>query len=112
MQEETHIAVALQHDPGCYPDEVWDVALHHLDMYTEEVLEELKAIAWAENKEYPSYSSISARSGVHNWGASGSFSELLMQVSTGTAGGVGAAAIIGATKLAYEKLKSRSRGEA
>ncbi|MEU2396877.1 hypothetical protein ABZ764_02640 [Streptomyces pseudogriseolus] len=112
MQEETHIAVALQDDPCCYPDEVWDVSLRHLDMYTEEVLEELKTIAWAENKKYPSHSSISARSGVRDWGSSGSFSELLMQVSTGTVGGAGAMAIAGATKLVYTKLKSRSRGEA
>ncbi|MFC8412422.1 hypothetical protein [Streptomyces coelicoflavus] len=112
MQEETHIAVVLQDDHGCYPDEVWDVVLRHLDMYTEEVLQELKTIAWAENKKFPNHSSISARSGVYDWGASGSFSELLMQVSTGTVGGVGAMAIAGATKLVYEKLKSRSRGEA
>ncbi|WP_406337662.1 hypothetical protein [Streptomyces sp. NBC_00649] len=107
--QETQISVALSDDRGYYPQEVWDLCIDHLDMYTEEILDELGSIAWAEGNQYPNNSSIAATTGQLNWGASGSYSEILMQVSTGTAGGVGATAIAAAIKVAYEKIKSRAR---
>ncbi|MEU1020673.1 hypothetical protein ABZ366_00880 [Streptomyces sp. NPDC005904] len=109
--QESRISVALGDDLGHYPEEIWDLQLDHLDMFTEQVIDELDAIAWAEGNEYPSHSTVSARTGNHNWGASGSYSEIIMQVSTGTAGGVGTIAIAAAIKVAYEKLKSRSQGD-
>jgi hypothetical protein len=109
--QESRISVALGDDLGHYPDEVWDLDLDHLDMFTEEVIDELDAITWAEGEQAPSHSTVSARTGQHNWGASGSYSEIIMQVSMGTAGGAGATAIAAAVKMVYEKLKSRSQGD-
>ncbi|MEU6293482.1 hypothetical protein [Streptomyces sp. NPDC046988] len=109
--QESRISVALGDDLGYYPDEVWDLGLDHLDMFTEEVIDALSVIPWAEGNDAPSHSSVTARTGQHNWGASGSFSEIVMQVSLGTAGGVGAAAITEAIKATYQKLKSRAQGD-
>ncbi|MFD4117093.1 hypothetical protein ACFWSJ_27035 [Streptomyces niveus] len=109
--QESRISVALGDDLGCYPVEVWDLELDHLDMFTEEVIDALNAISWAEGNEFPSHSSVSARTAQHNWGASGSFSEIVMQLSLGTAGGVGATAITAAIKATYEKLRGRAQGD-
>lgn len=109
--QESRISVALGDDLGHYPDEVWHLELDHLDMFTEQVIDELDAIPWAEGKQAPSHSTVSAKTGKHSWGASGSYSEIIMQVSTGTAGGVGATAIAAAIKVVYEKLKGRAQGD-
>ncbi|MFC8779717.1 hypothetical protein ACFYY9_11190 [Streptomyces nigra] len=109
--QETRVSVALGDDLGHYPDEVWDLELDHLDMFTEEIIDELDAIPWAEGNHAPSHSTVSAQTSKHSWGSSGSYSEIIMQVSTGTAGGVGATAIAAAIKVVYEKLKSRARGD-
>ncbi|MFF9274587.1 hypothetical protein [Streptomyces griseosporeus] len=109
---ESHIVVALVEDLGHYPYEVWDLGLDHLDMFTEEVLEELHAIAWAEGNRYPSHYTMGGRTGQHNWGASGSFSEIIMQVASNAGGGVGAVATTAAIKSVYEKLRSRAHGDA
>jgi hypothetical protein len=109
--QESRISVALgDHPAAYYPLEVWDLALDELDMFTEEVIDELSVIPWAENADEPSFSTVSARTTQHNWGASGSSSEIILQVSTGAAGGIGATAIVAAIKTVYEKLKDRSRG--
>ncbi|MFF0432389.1 hypothetical protein ACFYU9_09240 [Streptomyces sp. NPDC004327] len=109
--QEALISVRLVDHPVYYPQEAWDIQLDHLDMYTEEVLEELAIIRWAETSEWPTHSTVSANTTQHNWGASGSFSEIIMQVSTGAMGGVGAAAIAGSIKAIYAKLRARSQGE-
>ncbi|MCX4449341.1 hypothetical protein [Streptomyces sp. NBC_01789] len=109
--QETYIAVSLGDDLGYYPQEVWSLNLTHLDMYTEDVLDELAGITWAEGNDYPNYSAVSATTGERNWGASGSYSEILMQVSTGAAGGVGTLAITAAIKVVYEKLRAHSQSE-
>lgn len=93
--QESRISVALgDHPAAYYPLEVWDLALDELDMFTEEVIDELSVIPWAKNADVPSFSTVSARTTQHNWGASGSSSEIIMQVSTGAAGGIGARAIV------------------
>ncbi|MFF1770136.1 hypothetical protein [Streptomyces sp. NPDC058249] len=109
--QESRISVALVEDLGHYPHEVWDLGLDQLDMFTEEVIEELDGIAWAEGNDYPSHSTISARTGKHSWGASGSFSEIVMQISSNAGGGVAAVAVTAAIKNAYEKLMSRAYGD-
>ncbi|WP_158709341.1 MULTISPECIES: hypothetical protein [unclassified Streptomyces] len=106
--QESRISVSLGDDLGRYPDEVWELELNHLDMFVEEVIDELNTVIWAEERDVPLHSTVSARTGVHNWGASGSFSEVIMQVTTGTAGGIGATAIAAAIKVVFEKLKSRA----
>ncbi|MFJ1815972.1 hypothetical protein [Streptomyces sp. NPDC088139] len=110
--QESRISVALVSDLCHYPHEVWDLGLDQLDMFTEEVFEELHTIAWAEGNEYPNHSSMSAKTGQHNWGASGSFSEIIMEVGSSAGGGVGAVALTAAIKSAYEKLRSRAYGDA
>lgn len=109
--QESRISVALVDDMFHYPHEVWDLALDHLDMFTEEVLDDLDAIPWAEGNEYPNNSTVLAKTGKHSWGAAGSFSEIIMQVSSNAAGGVGAVAVTAAIKSVYEKLKSRADGD-
>ncbi|GEJ99330.1 hypothetical protein [Streptomyces sp. 1-11] len=109
--QESRISVALVSDLCHYPHEVWDLGLDQLDMFTEEVLEELHTIAWAEGNEYPNHSTMSAKTGQHNWGASGSFSEIIMEVSSNAGGGVGAVALTAAIKSVYEKLRSRAYGD-
>ncbi|MFJ3761113.1 hypothetical protein [Streptomyces sp. NPDC090080] len=110
--QESRVSVALTIDLSHYPYEVWDLALQHLDMFTEEIIDELGTIPWAEGKAYPQHSTVSAKTGEHNWGASGSFSEIIMQVSMNAGGGVGAVALTAAIKSVYGKLKSRSHGDA
>ncbi|MGW3312197.1 hypothetical protein ACWDG9_37080 [Streptomyces sp. NPDC001073] len=109
--QESRISVELVADLGHYPHEVWDLGLDQLGMFTEEVIEELDAIAWAEGKDYPNHSTISARTGKHSWGASGSFSEIIMQVSSNAGGGIATVAVTAAIKTVYEKLKSRAYGD-
>ncbi|MET8577232.1 hypothetical protein [Streptomyces sp. NPDC005012] len=109
--QESHISVALVRDLAHYPHEVWDLRLGQLDMFTEEVIEELDRIAWAEGNEYPNYSAISAKTGKFNWGASSSFSEILMELSTNAGGAVVGGAVILCIKSTYEKLISRARGD-
>lgn len=110
--QESRVSVALGDHPAVYyPLEVWDLSLDELDMFTEEIIDELGVIPWAENADVPSFSTVSARTTQHNWGASGSSSEIILQVSTGAAGGIGATAIVAAIKTVYEKLKDRSRGD-
>ncbi|MFI9598257.1 hypothetical protein ACIHCX_00015 [Streptomyces sp. NPDC052043] len=108
---ESHITVAIVEAPDSDPNEVWDLGFWQLDMFTEEVIAELETIAWAEGNEYPNNYSVGARSGRLNWGASGSFSEIILQVGTGTAAGVGAPAITAAIKSVYQKLKKRAQRE-
>ncbi|MGA5498191.1 hypothetical protein ACPCSP_27965 [Streptomyces cinereoruber] len=109
--QEARVSIELVEHPTYYPEEAWDLDLDLLDMVTEEVMEELAAISWAEGKKYPNFNAVSAKTSQLNWGASGSFTEILMQVSVGAAGGAGGTAIHAAIKLVYEKLKSRSQGE-
>ncbi|WP_445269026.1 hypothetical protein [Streptomyces sp. DSM 41634] len=109
--QESRIAVQVVEYPTEHPQEAWDLQLDHLDMYVEEVMEELQAIRWAEGSHAPNHCSIQAKSSRHNWGGSSTFSEIVMQVSTGTVGGVGATAIGAAVKIVYERLKARSQGE-
>lgn len=104
--QESRISVRLADHPVYYPQEAWDLDLDHLDMCTEEAIDELTALRWAENNEWPNHSVVSAKTMQHEWGASGSFSEILMQISTGAVGGVGAADIGGAIKAACGRLKS------
>ncbi|KWT61215.1 hypothetical protein ADL21_14645 [Streptomyces albus subsp. albus] len=85
--QESRISVALGDDLCRYPDEVWELQLDHIDMSTEDIIDELDVIPWADGREFPNHSTVSARTSKHNWGASTSFSEIIMQVSTGTAGG-------------------------
>ncbi|WP_428952012.1 hypothetical protein [Streptomyces sp. cg35] len=110
--QESRISVAVVETLEHYPNEVWEIRLTHLDMFTEEVLDELDTIAWCEGNHYPNHSSISAKTGKHNWGASGSFADILMEVSSNTGGGIGAVAITAAIKSVYEKFKKRSQGGA
>lgn len=110
--QESRVTVALVSDLSHYPYEVWDLALQHLDMFTEEVIDELGTIPWAEGEKYPRHSTVAAQTGEHNWGASGSFSEIVMQVSTNAGGGVGAVALTAAIKSVYDRLKSRAHGDA
>ncbi|WP_432174562.1 hypothetical protein [Streptomyces sp. Tue6028] len=110
--QESRISVALVETLHHYPSEVWELGLVHLDMFTEEVVEELDAIAWSEGNEYPNHSSISAKTGKFNWGASGSFAEIIMEVSSNAGGGVGAVAVTAAIKSVYEKFRSRSQSGA
>ncbi|MGW3262796.1 hypothetical protein [Streptomyces sp. NPDC001056] len=107
--QESRISVALVGHPIYYPYEVWDLGLDQLDMFTEEIIDELDAIAWADGER--SNHTVSARTGKHSWGAAGSYSEIVMQISSNVAGGVGAVAITAAIKTVYEKLKGRSQGE-
>ncbi|MFF2787597.1 hypothetical protein ACFVT6_12630 [Streptomyces sp. NPDC058049] len=109
--QESRIAVQVVDYPTEPPLEAWDLQLDHLDMYVEEVMEELQAVRWAEKGGAPNHCTIEAKSSRHNWGGSGTFSEIVMQVSTGTVGGVGATAIAAAIKIAYERLRDRSQGE-
>ncbi|MEU2869144.1 hypothetical protein ABZ769_08050 [Streptomyces olivoreticuli] len=80
-------------------------------MFTEEVIEELDTIAWAEGNRYPTHRTISAKTSKHSWGASGSFSEVIMQVSSNAGGGVAAVAVTAAIKHVYEKLRKRAHGD-
>ncbi|MBK3569976.1 hypothetical protein [Streptomyces sp. MBT62] len=107
--QESRISVALVGHPIYYPYEVWDLGLDQLDMFTEEVIDELDVIAWADGDR--NNHTVSARTGKHSWGAAGSYSEIVMQVSSNVAGGVGAVAITAAIKVVYEKLKGRAQGE-
>ncbi|MFJ9567757.1 hypothetical protein ACIRQQ_48040 [Streptomyces fuscichromogenes] len=109
--QESRISVALVDSMFHYPHEVWDLGLDSLDMFTEEVIDELDAIRWAEEKERPLHGTVVARTGKHNWGAEGSFSEIIMQVSWNAIGGVGAVAVTAAIKTVYGKLKSRAHAD-
>ncbi|MET9460523.1 hypothetical protein ABZY05_36480 [Streptomyces canus] len=106
--QESRITVQIVPHPTAYPEEVWEVDLEHVDMSTEEILEELSRIAWAEGGKYPANFVLSGRHGHHSWGASGSFAEFVIQMSSGMGGGLGVLAVQAAIKGAFEKIRKRA----
>lgn len=109
--QESYISVSLVEDLSFYPQEVWGICLCDLDLFTEEIVAELDKISWADGNEYPRSRTFSARYGVHEWGASGSFANIAMQLATDAAGGASAVAVVAAIGAVFRKLKSRSQGE-
>ncbi|GHF80239.1 hypothetical protein [Streptomyces griseosporeus] len=106
--QESRVTVQIVSHPTAYPEEVWEVNLEHISMSTEEILDELSKIAWAEGGEYPAHFVLRGQHGHHSWGASGSFGEFVLQLSSGMGGGLGVVAVQAAIKSTFEKIRKRA----
>ncbi|MFE7515625.1 hypothetical protein ACFU8I_31035 [Streptomyces sp. NPDC057540] len=103
--------VKLTDHPALDPDEVWIFSLDSFDMPADDVIKELEALTWLRGAQYPAMSQISSRQGITNWGASSSFMEFVLEMSSNGAGGVATVVVSEAVKALYSKLRGRSRGD-
>ncbi|WP_327375416.1 hypothetical protein OG393_16545 [Streptomyces sp. NBC_01216] len=101
----------LTEHPTSEPDQVWVLSLDTFQMPADDVIKELEALTWLPGAEYPVMSHISARQGVTNWGASSSFMEFVLEMSSSGLGGVATLAVSAAVKELYSKLRGRSQGD-
>ncbi|WP_128643420.1 hypothetical protein [Streptomyces sp. SS] len=101
----------LTDHPTSAPDEVWILSLDSFQMPADDVIKELEALTWLRGAEYPTMSRISSRQGITNWGASSSFIEFVLEMSSNGAGGVGTVVVAAAVKALYSKFRERSQGD-
>ncbi|GAB3952919.1 hypothetical protein [Streptomyces sparsus] len=107
----TTVIVNLTEHPQSEPETSWIIALDSLDMSVEDTASQLESLTWLSGEQYPVMSSLNSRHGVHNWGASSSFAEFILNVSAGGLGGLGAAAVDAAVRDLFGKFRERSAGD-
>ncbi|MFI1923437.1 hypothetical protein [Streptomyces sp. NPDC020377] len=103
--------VKLTDHPTSAPDEVWILSLDGFQMPSEDVIKELLSLTHLPGGDYPVMSHIGSRQGITNWGASSSFVEFILEMSSSGLGGVGTVAVAAAIKSRYAKFRDRSRGD-
>ncbi|MEU5689539.1 hypothetical protein DEJ48_18795 [Streptomyces venezuelae] len=103
--------VKLTDHPTSEPDEVWVLSLDSFEMPADDIIKELEALTWLRGAEYPAMSHISSRQGITNWGASSSFMEFVLEMSSNGMGGVTTVVVSEAVKALYSKLRRRSQGD-
>ncbi|MFD6937322.1 hypothetical protein ACFWAP_14390 [Streptomyces goshikiensis] len=107
----TTIVVNLTDYPGSDPQASWIIALDGLDMSVEDMMRELQELTWATKDDYPVMSSLRSRQGVHNWGASSTFAEFILDMSAGGVGALGAVGFQAAVRDLFGRFRVRSRGD-
>ena len=103
--------VKLTDHPTSEPDEVWVLSLDSFEMPADDIIKELENLTWLRGAEYPVMSHISSRQGITNWGASSSFMEFVLEMSSNGMGGVTTVVVSEAVKALYSKLRRRSQGD-
>ncbi|MEU3952835.1 hypothetical protein AB0F45_11000 [Streptomyces achromogenes] len=101
----------LTDHPTSEPDEVWVLSLDSFEMPADDVIKELEALTWLRGTEYPAMSHISSRQAITNWGASSSFMEFILEMSSNGMGGIATVVVSEAVKALYSKLRERSQGD-
>ncbi|MET3984781.1 hypothetical protein [Streptomyces sp. PvR034] len=105
------VIVNLTKYPRGEPETSWVISLDSLGISVEEAMAELQTLTWMAGKQYPVMSSLNSRLGIHNWGASSSFVEFVLDMSAGGLGGLSATAIDTAVRDLFSRFRSRARSD-
>ncbi|MGW7330568.1 hypothetical protein ACWGIU_18635 [Streptomyces sp. NPDC054840] len=99
-------AVRLPAEP---PESAWTLELGEVDLTADEILHELHKITTLDGKlKYPHPNRLRSTENQHDWGASASFGEYLLEFSSDYGAGVGAAATFAAIQHAFRRISARS----
>ncbi|MFD3379221.1 MULTISPECIES: hypothetical protein [unclassified Streptomyces] len=102
------IAIRLAPGPHQPPHEAWTLSLIEIEVPVEGIKEDLTSLTTLNGTlDFPVSNSLSVQTRETNWGASGSFGEFILDLSTGALGGASGVGIATGIEYVVAKVKGR-----